>query len=85
MPTDLDQHRAQEADRLLSHEPLLKEALDSLKQRTLEALGAVEPTDADTIRKLQAVVLACEGIPIELAQIIASGGGMQVQPEPQPE
>lgn len=85
MLTEIDRHRAREADRLLNHEPLLKEALDSLKQRTLEALGAVEPTDADTIRKLQAVVLACEGIPIELAQIIAAGGGMQAQPVPQPE
>lgn len=85
MLTEIDRHRAREADRLLNHEPLLTEAIAALKQRTLEALGGVDPDNASQIRSLQAVVLACEGIPIELAQIIAAGGGMQAQPVPQPE
>lgn len=46
-------HRAEEASRLLS-EPLLAEAFEAVRLTALVALGDADPTDVDTIRKLQA-------------------------------
>lgn len=81
MPSAEERHKAQQADRLLNHEPVLTAAIASLRQRTLEALAGVDPTNADEIRKLQAVIFACESIPMELEQMIIAGQSTDTQPE----
>ncbi len=81
MPTDIDAHRAKEADRLANHEPLLVEALTNMRLKALNELATVAETDLVTFRRLQAKVACTEDFLIELQEMIVSGVGQVAQPE----
>lgn len=75
-------HRAQEAKRLLN-EPLLAEAMETVRMNALIELGTIDPTDIAKITQLQAVA----GATMQLfdflrAAILSSGeqdGGLEAE------
>ncbi len=81
MPTEEQAYRAQQADRLVNHEPLLVEALTNIRIRALNDLATVDPTKADDIRRYQAKVAVTEDILVELQEIIILGSTGEPQPE----
>ncbi len=81
MATEEERFRAQQADRLVNHEPLLVEALTNIRLNNLNALAQVDATDVDKIRKHQAMVACTEDILAELQAVIIAGASQGTQPE----
>lgn len=73
MPSDEEVERAKTADRLVNHEPLLVEALTNVRLKALTELGTVEPSNADAIRRLQAVVACTYELLMQLQTMIVQG------------
>lgn len=68
-------HRAQEALRLMN-EPILAEMLEGIRMESLLELAETEPTDANKIRQLQAIVVCTGEIRARLMGMIAAGGSL---------
>lgn len=79
------QNRAREAKRLLN-EPLLAEALESVRLNALVRLGTVDLKDTKKVMELRALANGTQGLLDALTTILLEGGGMDggIEPEEQP-
>jgi hypothetical protein len=73
VPTEIEQERARQADRLANHEPVLVEALTNMRMSALNELATVPETDLVRFRQLQAKVACTEEFLAELAGFILAG------------
>lgn len=67
-------YRAQTADRLLNHEPLLAEAMETVRMNALLALADVQPNDTSSIVKYQAIAACALELLNSLQAAIIAGG-----------
>ncbi len=65
---------AEAANRIML-EPAFVMAMGQLRERSMEALLAAEPTDPDAIRQHQAMVRAVDGLVSELKNIVIAASG----------
>lgn len=68
------EYRAQQADRLLNHEPLLAEAMETVRMNALLALADVSPTDTSSILRYQAIAACTLELLNSLQAAIIAGG-----------
>lgn len=80
MPTEEEVHRAQQANRLVNHEPVLVEALTNMRISALNELATIKHSEKERFDTLQAKVACTEELLAELQGFILSG-----QPTTQPE
>ncbi len=81
-PEELE-HRAREAQRWLN-EPLLAEALSTVRFNALLALAEVDATDTKTVLKYQAIAAVTQEVLTSLEAIIHQGGEPQTEQDGEP-
>lgn len=75
------EHRAQEAKRLMN-EPLLAEAIATLRMNALLALSEVDANNTSEVLKYQAIAAVAQEIKESLEAIIVQSDSMQPEEEP---